>query len=168
MAKNYKIVHMGVGPWKKGQVVSADHIDGIQGNIADESDGQRTKRVSSEVDRLVANGAIEETDEDASLTTPEGQQPPPELTKGDNVDPGSEDTVHKRAARREDAVGKGNTGMPGKGAGAAGGAGDNLDDMTVAELHQRASDLNIEGRSELKTRDELLKAIRAAERRAAK
>jgi hypothetical protein len=41
---------------------------------------------------------------------------------------------------------------------------DAVDDMTVQELHQRASDLNIEGRSELTTKADLIKAIKKAQK----
>lgn len=45
-------------------------------------------------------------------------------------------------------------------------AGTDLESLTVAELHQKASDLNIEGRSELKTKDDLVSAVRKAQRKA--
>lgn len=42
-------------------------------------------------------------------------------------------------------------------------AAENLDDMTAAELHQRAADADIEGRSQM-NKDELIKAIKKSER----
>jgi hypothetical protein len=41
---------------------------------------------------------------------------------------------------------------------------EDLESLTVSELHQRASDLNIEGRSELTTKADLVKAIRKAQK----
>jgi hypothetical protein len=49
-----------------------------------------------------------------------------------------------------------------------GASADNLDDMTVEQLHEEATRLNIEGRSSLTTRDDLLKAIRKEQRKANK
>jgi YD repeat-containing protein len=42
---------------------------------------------------------------------------------------------------------------------------DDLDDMSAEDLHRRASDLGIEGRSSLTTKAELIKAIRREQRK---
>lgn len=167
MAKNYRITHALVGPWRKDDVVSEDHIDNLQGNDPRENDTRRGARVDAEIKRLTDLGAIEETSDKVTIDALDGH-PGPEHTKGDNVDPGSDDDVHKRAKRREEAVGKGNTGMPGAGgAGATVASADELHDLTVPELKAQADGLGIEGTSGM-TKDELVKDIRKAQKKAAK
>lgn len=90
---NYKLLNS-AGDWRKGDVVTADDIN--KSNLGG------TKR-------LLDLKAIEETDEDPGLKDRDGARGPDE-SKGDNVDPGSDDTVDKRADRRAEAVGRVNDG----------------------------------------------------------
>jgi hypothetical protein len=92
---NYKVIHTGVGPWKQGDVVSADQIN-----------ADKVKGLGG-VDRLKRLGGIEETTDEVTVGV---AKPPvsPNDTKGDNTEAG--DTVEKRANRRGDAVGPQNDG----------------------------------------------------------
>jgi hypothetical protein len=127
--KNLRVLHTNVDSWPKGHVIAPEEL-GHGANVK----------------RLVALGAVVETDDPATGPLENANLPPGaavthQLSPGDELPPNTLETGKESA---------------------------NLDDMTVTELHQRASDLDIPGRSELKTKDELLKAIKAHERRAAK
>jgi hypothetical protein len=92
---NYKMANS-VGAWRKGDVVSAEDI---------ESD----KRLGG-LERLLKLRAVEETEDEPLLNRSEGDEPNVNETKGDNVEPGSDDNVAKRAERRTEAVGAKNDG----------------------------------------------------------
>jgi hypothetical protein len=137
-SQNYRVVHSGVGPWVKGDVISTKHID--------------ANPALSGVDRLTRIGGIEPTDDDVTVDDPTGH-PPASHTKGDNVEPGSDDTVEKRADRRKDAVGEGNTGMPADPRVA-------LEEAKVSDLRKQAQAAGIDGAAKM-SKDDLVEALAA-------
>jgi hypothetical protein len=110
---NYRLKNS-AGDWRKGDVVTEKDI---QDNAA-----------LGGLKRLQSLGAVEETDDEphqAAFTTPS-----PDETKGDNVDPGTDDDVDKRAERRAEAVGKLNDGKRTLGDKPAGDSGDAAEHVT--------------------------------------
>lgn len=92
MSQNYKVKWSLAGPFRKDTVFTTE-----QANEAGMSD----------IDRHLKLGAIEKTDDDATV---EADASAPHNTKGDNVDLGSGETAVERNRRREQLSG---TALPG-------------------------------------------------------
>jgi hypothetical protein len=130
--KNLRVQHTAVGNWPKGHVIAPDEL----------ADG-------TDVNRLIALGAVVETDDPATgaldtSTLPPGAAVTHQLSPGDELPPNALE-VAKEGQQSEQ------------------GATDNLDDMTVEQLHEEATRLNIEGRGSM-NKAELQKAVRKAQK----
>jgi hypothetical protein len=127
--KNLRVLHTGVDSWPKGHVISPNEL-----------------HEDANVRRLLALGAVEETDDPATGGLDESALPPGaavthQMSPGDELPPNALEV----AKEGEQATAS------------------NVDDMNVTELHARASELEIEGRSSMDA-DQLRKAIRKAEK----
>jgi hypothetical protein len=136
--KNLKVMHTAVGSWPKGHVIGADELP----------DG-------TDVNRLLALGAVVETDDPATggldaSALPPGAAVSHQLSPGDELPPNALETAKA-------------------GAGSASGveSADELHDLTVPDLKAKADGLGIESTSGM-NKNELVKAIRKAEKDAAK
>jgi hypothetical protein len=129
--KNLRVLHTGVDSWPKGHVISPNEL-----------------HEDASVRRLLALGAVEETDDPATGGLDESALPPGaavshQMSPGDELPPNALE-VAKEGAQGEQAA--------------------DLEDMSVADLHAKATELNIEGRSELTTKADLIKAIKKAQK----
>jgi hypothetical protein len=129
--KNLRVLHTGVDSWPKGHVISPSEL-----------------HEDANVKRLIALGAVEETDDPATGGLDESALPPGaavthQMSPGDELPPNALEVAKE---------------------GEQGQQSEDLESLTVSELHQRASDLNIEGRSELTTKADLIKALKKAQK----
>jgi hypothetical protein len=127
--KNLRVLHTNVDSWPKGHVIAPNEL-----------------HEDANVRRLIALGAVEETDDPATGGLDESALPPGaavthQMSPGDELPPNALEVAKEGEATAS-----------------------NVDDMNVTELHARASELDIEGRSSMDA-NQLRKAIRKAEKK---